>query len=177
MDWDLSGGRRRWNGWGGEETDFPLKPKALEFLNQLLNGPGAVLPDASLASVMAQVPESRLPSHPLVSAGAETRIRHARGQSFPDWLAMRSGDFGRFPDGVALPATSEEVREVLQWALGQRFTVILYGGGTSVAGHVNVPACTGAGADPLPGTDEPPAGAGPAKPNRNLRRGHSRPGA
>ena len=141
MDWDLSGGRRRWNGWGGEETDFPLKPKALAFLNQLFNGPGAVLPDASLASVMAQVPESRLPPHPLVSAGAETRIRHARGQSFPDWLAMRSGDFGRFPDGVALPASSEDVREVLQWAYSQRFTVILYGGGTSVAGHVNVPAC------------------------------------
>ena len=143
MDWDSGDGRRRWNGWGGEETGFPLKPKALAFLSRLLNGAGAILPDASLATVIAQVPESRLPPHPLVSTNAETRIRHARGQSFPDWLAMRSGDFGRFPDGVALPATSEDVREVLQWALGHRFAVIVYGGGTSVAGHVNVPARPG----------------------------------
>jgi len=69
-------------GWTGEMVRLhvgirrmtPLKPKALAFLNRLLNGPGAVLPDASLASVMARVPESRLPSHPLVSPGAETRI-------------------------------------------------------------------------------------------------------
>ncbi len=142
MDREPGNGRRRWNGWGSERTDFPLKPGALAFLNRLLNGPGAILPDASLASVIAQVPATGLPPHPLVSTDAESRIRHARGQSFPDWLAMRSGAFGRFPDGVALPANSDEVREVLQWASGQGCAVIVYGGGTSVAGHVNVPACT-----------------------------------
>ena len=142
MDREPGNGLRRWNGWGSERTDYPLKPGALAFLNRMLNGPGAILPDAGLASVIAQVPETRLPAHPLVSADAETRIRHARGQSFPDWLAMRSGAFGRFPDGVALPASSEEVHEVLQWAYGRRFAVIVYGGGTSVAGHVNVPPST-----------------------------------
>jgi alkyldihydroxyacetonephosphate synthase len=110
MTQDLGNGQRRWNGWGGEQTDFPLKPKALAFLNQALNGAGARLPDASLASVIAKAPPSRLPPHPLVSTDAETRVRHARGQSFPDWLAMRSGSFGRFPDGVALPTTSDEAR-------------------------------------------------------------------
>jgi alkyldihydroxyacetonephosphate synthase len=142
VDREPGNGRRRWNGWGSERTDFPLKPGALAFLNRLLNGPGAILPDASLASVISQVPAPGLPPHPLVSTDAETRIRHARGQSFPDWLAMRSGAFGRFPDGVALPASSDEVREVLRWAYGQGCAVIVYGGGTSVAGHVNVPACT-----------------------------------
>lgn len=139
MTEELGGGPRRWNGWGGEQTEFPLKPRALAFLNQALNGPGARLPDASLASVVAKAPPSRLPPHPLVSTDAETRIRHARGQSFPDWLAMRSGRFGRVPDGVALPTTSDEAREALHWAYGQGYVVIVYGGGTSVAGHVNVP--------------------------------------
>lgn len=139
MTGELGGGPRRWNGWGGEQTEFPLKPRALAFLNQALNGPGARLPDASLASVIAKAPPSRLPPHPLVSTDAETRIRHARGQSFPDWLAMRSGRFGRVPDGVALPTTSDEAREALHWAYGQGYVVIVYGGGTSVAGHVNVP--------------------------------------
>ncbi len=141
MDREQGNGPRRWNGWGGEHTHYPLKPKALAYLNQVLSGPGAILPDASLESVIAQVPQSRLPPHPLVSADAETRIRHARGQSFPDWLAMRSGLFGRFPDGVALPASSDEVREVLRWAYAHQFAIVIYGGGTSVAGHVNVPAC------------------------------------
>jgi alkyldihydroxyacetonephosphate synthase len=139
MTQELGNGQRRWNGWGGEQTDFALKPKALAFLNQALNGAGARLPDASLASVIAKAPPSRLPPHPLVSTDAETRVRHARGQSFPDWLAMRSGSFGRFPDGVALPTTSDEAREALHWAYRQGCLVIIYGGGTSVAGHVNVP--------------------------------------
>jgi hypothetical protein len=41
MTEELGSGRRRWNGWGGEQTEFPLKPKALAFLKQALKGPGA----------------------------------------------------------------------------------------------------------------------------------------
>jgi alkyldihydroxyacetonephosphate synthase len=139
MTRELGSGPRRWNGWGGEQTEFPLRPKALAFLKQALKGPGARLPDASLASVIGKTPPSRLPPHPLVSTDAEMRIRHARGQSFPDWLAVRSGNFERFPDGVALPTSSDEAGEALRWAYGQGCLVIVYGGGTSVAGHVNVP--------------------------------------
>lgn len=130
---------RRWNGWGDEATVFPLKKKGLVFLAEVLNGKGPVLADASLDTVKAKVPASRLPEHPLVSTDTEVRIRHARGESFPDWLAKRSGDFGQFPDGVALPETSEQVSDVLQWAYDNNFLVIIYGGGTSVAGHINIP--------------------------------------
>lgn len=139
MDLDQAAGPRRWNGWGSENTGFPLKPSGLAYLSRVLNGPGPRLNDATLASVLAQVPPSRLPRHPLVLTDAETRVRHARGQSFPDWLAMRSGRFECFPDGVALPTCSDEAGELLRWACGQGFIVIVYGGGTSVAGHVNAP--------------------------------------
>jgi alkyldihydroxyacetonephosphate synthase len=115
MTEELASGPRQ-NGWGGEQTQFPLKPKALAFLKQALKGPGARSPDASLASVIAKTPPSRLPPHPLASRDAETRIRHARGQSFPDWLAMRSGSFERLPDGVAPPTSSDEAGEALRWA-------------------------------------------------------------
>jgi alkyldihydroxyacetonephosphate synthase len=130
---------RRWNGWGDDATDFPLKSKGLEFLGEKLGGKGTILADASLASVMTKVPASRLPTHPLVSQDVEVRVRHARGESFPDWVAKHSGDLGFFPDGVALPTTSAQVREVLTWAYDHGFIVIIYGGGTSVAGHINVP--------------------------------------
>jgi alkyldihydroxyacetonephosphate synthase len=73
----------------------------------------------------------------LISLDAEDRLRHARGQSLPDWLAMRSGDFGIFPDGVALPKTSEQVQSLLQYAQQHQLSVIPYGGGTSVVGHIN----------------------------------------
>jgi len=126
---------RRWNGWGDEANEFPLKPGGLAFIRARL-GEARALPDAPLATVLARVPPSRLPPRPLVSTSPEDRVRHARGQSLPDWLAMRSGEFGVFPDGVACPQTTAQVRELLDFCLAQGIEVIPYGGGTSVAGHI-----------------------------------------
>ena len=127
---------RRWNGWGDDSyiKDVPVHG---EQLIRSIIGETQPLADASLESVLAQVPPSRLTQHPLVVTAAEDRVRHARGQSFPDWLAMRSGDFGVFPDGVAYPQSSGEVRELLAYAVTHNIDLIPYGGGTSVAGHIN----------------------------------------
>lgn len=129
---------RRWNGWGDDAISYPVKPAARRFIEQKL-GVAKSLPEASLASVIARVPPSRLPEHPLVTIDAEVRLRHARGQSLPDWLAMRSGEFGSFPDGVAFPTTAEEVRALLAFAQQQDILLIPYGGGTSVVGHITPP--------------------------------------
>lgn len=127
---------RRWNGWGDTAISMELPEQGTEFL-QAAVGKGRVLTDASLAAVMAKVPPSRLPEHRLVSVDAETRLRHARGQSLPDWLAMRSGDFVVFPDGVVFPESAADIRELLAWAVAENIVLIAYGGGTSVAGHIN----------------------------------------
>ncbi len=127
---------RRWNGWGDSSNEYPLKSSGLRFLQSRLGG-ATPLQDAELATVIATVPDTRLPAHPLIQTDPEIRVRHARGQSLPDWLAMRSGDFGHFPDGVAEPENSEQVRELLDWAAEQNIILIPYGGGTSVAGHIN----------------------------------------
>ena len=129
---------RRWNGWGDDATDYPLSPAARRFLEQT-PGPATPLADAALDDVLASIPASRLPSHPDILTDAGSRLRHARGQSLPDWLALRSGEPGPVPDGVALPADSDEVRRILDWALANNVVVIPWGGGTSVTGHVNVP--------------------------------------
>jgi alkyldihydroxyacetonephosphate synthase len=130
---------RRWNGWGDEANNYPVKPGAKRFIEAKL-GKSRRLPEAQLNTVVKSVPSSRLPEHTLVSKDAEQRVRHARGQSLPDWLAMRSGDFGVFPDGVAMPTTGEEVRELLAYAARVDALVIPYGGGTSVVGHITPPA-------------------------------------
>ncbi len=126
---------RRWNGWGDEANAMDLPKSAGKFLSSLL-GEATPLTDASLAFVCEQVPPSRLPEHMLVKTEAEDRVRHARGQSLPDWLAMRSGQFDVFPDGVAYPENAQQVQALLSYAKEHNIEVIPYGGGTSVAGHI-----------------------------------------
>ncbi|MEQ6884413.1 FAD-binding oxidoreductase [Salicola sp. Rm-C-2C1-2] len=127
---------RRWNGWGDASFHLPLPPPGQDFLKARI-GSAAPLAEADFEQVCARVPESRIPQNPGVYTDAETRVRHARGQSLSDWLAMRSGEFGIFPDAVALPEHSDEVTQLLEWAREQDLVVIPYGGGTSVAGHIN----------------------------------------
>lgn len=126
---------RRWNGWGDENNNFPLRENGLKYIASKI-GKGLILPDATLADVLAKVPPTRMPNHALIRTDAEIRVRHARGQSLPDWYAMRSGKFDIFPDGVAQPENSQQVQELLQWAVQNNIQVIPYGGGTSVAGHI-----------------------------------------
>lgn len=131
---------RRWNGWGDDSFNLEMPDQGQEFLADRV-GAGHPLQDATLENVCARVPASRLtvPAElaSLIDTTAETRVRHARGQSLADWLAMRSGDFGVFPDGVAQPQSNDDVQSLLTWAAAEKIHVIPYGGGTSVAGHIN----------------------------------------
>jgi alkyldihydroxyacetonephosphate synthase len=131
---------KRWNGWGDETIHYPLPESALRYLTGLV-GEGAHLEDVSLEKTLATIGISRLPPHSMITVNPEERLRHARGQSLPDWIALRSGQIGTFPDGVAYPTSDEEVRLLLTFARHNGMQVIPYGGGTSVVGHIN----------PLPG--------------------------
>jgi alkyldihydroxyacetonephosphate synthase len=101
-------------------------------------GQGRPSHDASLDEVVAQVPSSRLPGHELVNMDPLVRLRYSRGQSLPDWIALRSGQIDHFPDGVARPQNGDDVQALLAYAKKAGATVVPYGGGTSVLGHVNV---------------------------------------
>jgi alkyldihydroxyacetonephosphate synthase len=126
---------RRWNGWGDESVNDELPAGGAAAIERVL-GPAVPPRDASLANVVAGVPETRLPRHRLVDADAEVRVRHARGQSLPDWVALRTGRLGEIPDGVAFPNEAAEVGELLAWAAAVGARVVPYGGGTSVVGGV-----------------------------------------
>lgn len=127
---------RRWNGWGDDTITYPLPASAARFL-ELLIGPGTPPQDVKLEEAAATVPPSRLPVHPLVLDSPVERIFHARGQSLPDWIALRCGDIHPLPDGVSYPSTESEVRELIGYAAAVGAGLIPYGGGTSVVGHIN----------------------------------------
>lgn len=128
---------RRWNGWGEERIVYPLASSARRFLAEQM-GPGTPPRAVPLEEVVAQVPPPVLPPHPLVTADPEQRVRHALGQSLPDWIAARFGTLSTFPDGVAFPTTNEEVQDLIAYARRVGARIIPYGGGTSVVGHLTV---------------------------------------
>jgi alkyldihydroxyacetonephosphate synthase len=129
---------RRWNGWGDESETAQLGEGGQAFLERRL-GPGTPPRDATLADVVATVRDSRLPgSSTTLDLDPETRVRHARGQSFPDLIALRSGRLDAVPDAVAHPASAADLRAILDLARERGARLVPYGGGTSVVGGVSV---------------------------------------
>lgn len=127
---------QRWNGWGDHTIFMNLSRRACELLRQSVGegNPGA---DYPLEKFLNRIPEPSIPDHPLITADPWERLRHAHGQSLPDWIGMRMGAIPRFPDGVAFPPTVESLGEVLDFAEKHQLIVIPFGGGTSVAGHLS----------------------------------------
>ena len=106
---------KRWNGWGDDTFVYPLPRSAAVFLEETI-GPTTPPRDVALSEVVATVPASRLPAHALVETDPVGRVGHARGQSLPDWIALRSGRIPAFPDGLAYLTTGQQVRELLAYA-------------------------------------------------------------
>ena len=130
----------RWNGWGNVSINKKVSPHGAKLIKSHI-GKTKKLSSVSLQHVLKTVPKSRLPAAmtklATVSIDKEVRLRHARGQSFPDWIAMHSGAFEVFPDGVAFPESTADVENLLMLASEHDLIVIPFGGGTSVVGHIN----------------------------------------
>ena len=129
---------RRWNGWGDDSIQMELSDRGLDLLKQQI-GEGTACPDYPLDKFLESMPAPRLPQHPLVTADPRLRLECAHGQSLPDWIRLRGGTLAHFPDGVARPKTGKDIRALLAYATDHNATVIPYGGGTSVAGHLEIP--------------------------------------
>ncbi len=130
---------KRWNGWGYSKIDLPVPERVAPLLASLA-GPGRPRRDAALEDVLPRVPGSRLGEQAHWNLDPEVRLRHARGQSLSDWLELRFGTVGSFPDAVAFPTTTEQLARTLELAQEAEALVIPYGGGTSVVGHLTPPS-------------------------------------
>jgi alkyldihydroxyacetonephosphate synthase len=128
---------RRWNGWGDDGQHHALSASTLEFLRARL-GPATPPVDASRADALGTIRPSRLPRGTSFDTEPAIRLDHAFGQSLPNWIAMRAGRAASCADGVAAPTTDAGVVAALAEARRLGVSVIGYGGGTSVVGHLNV---------------------------------------
>ena len=129
---------KRIQGWGNPQTDYPVPQPAKIFLENVFRPP-LELQNIPIEDLIAKVPPSIGPAHPLISTNSEDRLRHSRGQSLNDWIDMFDGLLDSFPDGVAYPTSDKEIRELLAFAVQNQLNLIPYGGGSSVVGHLTPP--------------------------------------
>jgi alkyldihydroxyacetonephosphate synthase len=132
-------GVRRWNGWIDEGAAPPHVARDARRMLEAEIGPGRPSPHATLEDVVASLPASRVADDAggRLSLDPRDRIRHARGQSLPDWVAVRSGRLGRVPDAVARPPDAASVRDLFTLARERGAVLIPYGGGTTVVGGIS----------------------------------------
>ena len=139
----------KWNGWGWRESHYDFEGgEALfwSYLQQELGIP-ELKPTPATTFESLEIPPTRLNEaqlaflRDLLGDGcrddAYERVFHARGRSYHDLLALRSGHLGETPDAVVYPRNAAEVETLLGFARAQKLALIPFGGGSSVVGGVN----------------------------------------
>jgi alkyldihydroxyacetonephosphate synthase len=139
----LSTSELSWSGWGDPAQATPL-PEAITEL--LRSGLGVDRPTPVPDSIdQVTLTPIRLGTAPATACteivGAEharsdhdARVRHARGKSTLDLLALRAGRPIAAPDLILTPASHAEVLAILGVCTEHRVAVVPFGGGTSVVG-------------------------------------------
>jgi alkyldihydroxyacetonephosphate synthase len=115
--------------WGDPADAVALPPSVRDLLTAAL---GVTGPRPVAEPVLP--PPAPLPAFPGLDVTPAARLRHAAGMSTEDLLTARSGALPGAPDGVARPASHEEVLDVLRIAAEHRVAVVPHGGRTSVVG-------------------------------------------
>jgi alkyldihydroxyacetonephosphate synthase len=132
----------KWWGWGDPDRRLELPPAGVATLREELG----VQPDDAVEPVSLEqvslpdprpIPESVGSFAGEVLDGAEDRLRHAAGRSYPDLVRLRTGRLELAPDAVLRPADSAAVDGVLSACAFEGVAVVPYGGGTSVVGGVD----------------------------------------
>ena len=120
--------RKHW-GWGFEDEE-PVPAAGLAEHLGFGSEPEAPVP---LAAVELPPPRLKTP----YASDPWSRAAHAAGRSYMDVVRGMRGAFPHPPDGVATPASEEELRSVLDWCGEHEVAVVPFGGGTSVVGGVD----------------------------------------
>ena len=127
--------RKHW-GWGYEDEQpgpDELRAAAAGLADHLGFGEREPEPPVALADVGLAAAAAR----DALRAGHVVARAHAQGRSYLDVVRGLRGEFPHPPDGVASPASEDELRAVLDWCGERDVAVVPFGGGTSVVGGVD----------------------------------------
>jgi alkyldihydroxyacetonephosphate synthase len=137
----------KWWGWGFEDRSYAL-PDPQSFWSFLENSLGP-LQQAPKINALGDItlPPSRLSSEDLaalkarvgdsgVTTEAAERVVHAFGKSYVDLWQIRQGQVQSAPDGVLFPVEEQQIEAVLELASERGWTLVPFGGGTSVVGGI-----------------------------------------
>jgi alkyldihydroxyacetonephosphate synthase len=132
----------KWWGWGDPERRLELPATATAALREELGvGPDDESEPVSLDQVSLPeprpVPEAVRAAAGEIMDGADDRIRHAAGRSYPDLVRLRTGRLEHAPDAVLRPTDTAGVEAVLGACAAAGVAVVPYGGGTSVVGGLD----------------------------------------
>ena len=134
---------RKFKFWGWGHTDEAASPEERQRLRDFYGqrfsvsqwdevSPPAV-DEISLPAPRISAPDSL---SAICSSGAEDRLIHSYGKSYPDSVRAFAREFPNPPDLVAHPRTETDVVAVLDFADSVNAAVVPYGGGSSVVGGV-----------------------------------------
>jgi alkyldihydroxyacetonephosphate synthase len=127
--------RKHW-GWGYEEEQpgpDELRATAAGLADHLGFGEREPELPVALEDVALAPPRLETP----FAQDTWSRAAHAQGRSYLDVVRGLRGEFPHPPDGVAFPASEDELRAVLDWCGEHEVAVVPVGGGTSVVGGID----------------------------------------
>ena len=139
--------KMKWWGWGLRSESYSL-PDPHYFWSFLEAKLGPLQRSTRVSSLNdIPVPTNRLAQSDLdrlkqifgdggFSTNNSDRLFHALGKSYPDLLRIRQGVVKAVPDVVVFPENEEQIQTLLEFASEQGWTILPFGGGTSVVGGV-----------------------------------------
>jgi len=139
--------KMKWWGWGLESESYAL-PDPDYFWSFLETKLGPLQQSSRVSSLNdIPVPANRLAQLDLdrlkeifgdegFSTDNSDRLVHALGKSYLDLLRIRQGRVEAAPDVVVFPENEEQIQALLELASQQGWTIVPFGGGTSVVGGV-----------------------------------------
>jgi len=139
---------QRWWGWGtlDETYDLSNRPRFGPFLGHELRLTGEERGQCAQLEGF-DLPESRLSAETraamaeivgpeLISTALKDRVSHSVGKSYPDLIRLRLGHLERAPDVVIWPDSEEQLSALIELAVRNRWSIVPYGGGSSVTGGI-----------------------------------------
>ena len=136
----------RWSGWGYADKSYSLdhRPDAWNFLRDALDLRGdESFPTCNFDSIRLRAPRMNSAQLnalrqivPETKTDTRTRVTHAFGKSYRDLIRLRRGEIPNPPDAVVYPASEDQVARVIAFCAQNDFTLIPFGGGSSVVGGI-----------------------------------------